>query len=176
MSLVARCLWGLFLSLSVAACGDGGPSTGQCTGRIGTTSVDGPIDSEASQIHRIRKTSCATVDTAIFELSYGGGAMKIRGVGPWSNVGGMVAFTTATYPLPPTSESTILRSWELLSPTSQPTFSSGTITLHSAPPRQQGSFQMRFDDGSAVDCSFDLRRGETEGEDIDCGDGGDFDD
>lgn len=176
MSLAARGISGLFLALAVSACGDGGPSTGQCTGRIGTTSVEGPIDAEVSQVRMVRKTSCATVDTAIFELSYAGGAMKIRGVGPWSNVAGMVAFTEGTYPLPPTSESTVIREWEVQSPTSRPAFSSGTITLENDPPRRHGSFQMSFEDGSAVDCTFDLRIGETEGEDIDCGDGDDFDD
>lgn len=168
----------LFLAGALAlGCGKPGPSTGVCQGSIGSLVVADMAIDERSQFHRIRKTTCAEVDRGIYDFSFGGGALVIHAETPAANIGGVVAFTHATYPLPPTSQTTPVKEWSLLSPSAPPELSRGTLTLDGAVSRKAGSFTMEFSDQSAVTCSFDLVHGDAVGEMIRCGSGdGDFDD
>jgi hypothetical protein len=170
--MISARVWGVIvaaLAMLTGACGDG-PSTGSCEGAIGAVDLNVSID-RVSHFHRIRKTSCASLDRGIFDFSYGNAALTIVAETPAANIGGIVAYTHETYALPPTTEETQVKSWEIVAPSDRPEFSSGTLTLDGAVGRKEGSFTMQFADTTSVTCSFDLRHTSAEGTDLDCGDG-----
>lgn len=161
------------LVMALVGCGDGGPSTGQIEGALGAFPLDGD-----SEVDRVRKESCTDHDRAIFHFSFGDGAVRIRAVLPWNNIAGMVAWTEGTYAIPPTTASTYVESWEMLAPAT-PVLTGGefTVTSEPQPLRKHGRFTLQFDGDLTATADFDVRKGDTTGPMVSCGDGGgDWDD
>ena len=139
----------LCAALLLSACGlpDLSPSKGECHGSVGGTVVDGPIDAEASYFYRY--SSAFRV-----ELSYAGDTLATTGVVP-----GILSPNEGSYSLPVTDPAVSSFSWDIYRPAEPPALESGTVRVENASDyRMAGRFELTYSDGSAVQCTFDLRR------------------
>ncbi len=139
------------LGMLAAGCIETAPSSGRCVGNIGTRAVDLAMDPGASEFHR--DDDILLDDDGPVRMSYGGGAFVIEGEFddlPDSRVLG-------TYAVP---DGQRVSAWNVrLADTTAPTAQESTLTVtRAASERVVGQFTTRFEGGSSVRCTFDLRR------------------
>jgi hypothetical protein len=130
-----------------AGCGASG-SSGRCDGRIGSTSLSGPINANTARWHWLAaKTRVALV------FRYSNDQLRIEGeFRPTSSTDGL-----GTFPLPTSSGSSgRVASWEIMSPTQRPNLASGHLTFDGWGEELSGSFQMVHQEGSELNCTFKL--------------------
>lgn len=148
-----RTRWIGCASLTVAACTVSGcpdtrDSAGRCLGTLAGRPADLAIDPVASEFHR--DDDILLDDDAPFTMSYGSGALLVRGEladMPEDRSIGTHDVTAAFF-----------HSFEVQNP-EMPRFAGGSMTLTTArADRMGGVLNLEFEDGSALDCSFDLRR------------------
>ncbi len=135
------------VTTAVAGCGPSG-STGRCDGRIGSTSLSGPINARTARWHWLAsKTRVALV------LRYANDQLRIEGeFRPESPTDGR-----GTFPLPTSAGSSgRVASWEIMSPAQRPPMASGQLTFDAWGEELSGSFQMVHQGGTELKCSFTL--------------------
>jgi hypothetical protein len=141
-----RFLAALAALLALGGCGGG--SSGKCSGRLGSTALDGPITETASWHYAKSNTELVLV------LRYVNDVLRIE-----SSFGlPQSASPAGSYPLPTTTTSAgRILSWDVKSPLQRPAMIAGTLTLDDmSSARVVGSFEMDQSDGSKLSCSFDL--------------------
>ena len=142
----------LALASSSLGCGllDSPTASGSCTGKVGTTSVEGAL-SQSSEFHR--DDMHLGMEAAFLNLSTESGALTIA-----AHLADMPSDTrVGTHPLAPLNG--YVDRWELVAPSSAPALSTGTFTLTSATrDLLDGSFEMSFADGSSARCEFSIPR------------------
>ena len=141
----------MLLGLSTAGCIETAPSSGRCVGTIGTRAVDLAMDPGPSEFHR--DDDILLDDDGPVRMSYGGGAFVIEGEFddmPDSRVLG-------TYAVPDGQRVDV---WNVrLADTTAPAALESTLTVTRAESdRVVGQFTTRFEGGSSLRCTFDLRR------------------
>ncbi|MGC4117826.1 MAG: hypothetical protein QM765_25385 [Myxococcales bacterium] len=135
-------------AVPLAACGASG-SSGRCDGRIGSTSLSGPINANTARWHWLAsKTRVALV------FRYANDQLRIEGeFRPESSTDGL-----GTFPLPVGAGSTgRVASWDIMSPTQRPQLASGTLTFDGWGEELSGSFKMVHQEGSELKCTFKLQ-------------------
>jgi hypothetical protein len=161
----SRLVTALFAATALlAACG-GEPATGQCTGAVGSTLLDAPIDAD-SNFHRIARRTCTGLDRMAFEWRYGGGALHIRA----ETQRALTVFDPeGTYPIPPSPGASFIEKWEIKAPESAPQVSGGSVRLkYRSGHRVSGTFEVSHADGTRLTCEFDLPEGVDEGAEPNC--------
>ena len=135
------------LALVLGSCGAPG-SSGRCDGRIGSTSLSGPINADTARWHWLAsKTRVALV------FRYANDQLRLESeFRPPSAADGR-----GTYPLPVGAGSSgRVATWEIMSPTQRPQLASGQLTFDVWGEVLAGSFQMVHQEGSELKCSFQL--------------------
>jgi hypothetical protein len=152
------------LLLGAALLAGCGPS-GQCDGMVGGTRVHGDIDGDSLLvIHpaNFRPTDeSAQVRAAKLRLSYGEGAMVLI-----TELKLPARQDTTPLPLVLSQEEAQRRQasegmvslWKLEAPAQAPALSGGTFTVRLADPNNlEGKIDALFEDGSRLECTYDLR-------------------
>ena len=150
----------MVMAVAVAGCGDG-PPKGSAQGTLGGQAIDLQIDA-GSQFYLQRKTSCTGLDQSVFQLSYGGGALKLD----FQLDGGPSIFADLSYAVPTTGAPLV--SFTVTPAT--PPLASGSLSVGISGlfGRRTGTFDLVFTDGSTIHGTFDLEF-DTRGTRIDCG-------
>lgn len=143
--------------------------------------MTGAIDPEATYFKLLRKETCAQSDRHEFNMSYAGGELHILALtDAWS----VLQSRSTHHDLRPVETEThpMVHEWRIHAPTDRPALTAGWVGATRGPGGEvQGDFEMEFEDGSAVNCSFEIpfEKKRAEGKYPDCGgsgDGVDFDD
>lgn len=135
------------LALVSGGCGASG-STGRCDGRIGSTTLSGPINANTARWHWLAsKTRVALV------FRYSNDQLRVESeYRPDSAADGR-----GTFPLPTSSGSSgRVATWNVMSPTQRPQLASGQLTFDGWGEVLSGSFEMVHQEGSELKCSFQL--------------------
>jgi hypothetical protein len=154
MALKAAMLVALVLA---GGCADTTPSTGSCTGSIGTTRIDGLIDPDPSFFFYHRRRTCMDTGQDELHLSYVSGALKIRGL---TKRVVSILDSPDNDLLPISADASVLASWAVESPAGAPPLSGGSVTIDGTGTKNvriKGSFEMRQADNSIAHCKFELR-------------------
>ncbi|MBI5543263.1 MAG: hypothetical protein HY901_05205 [Deltaproteobacteria bacterium] len=139
-------------SMLLVGCGSS-DSSGRCSGRLGSTVLDGTIVPQGANWHfAANRTEMALL------LRYVNSVLRIEARFDLPEE----ASPAGTYPLPASGNAAgRILSWEVKSPSQRPALVSGELVLDDFGDRLTGSFVMEQSDGSRLSCDFDLRRDET---------------
>ncbi|HEY3444908.1 MAG TPA: hypothetical protein VGK67_01040 [Myxococcales bacterium] len=153
---------------ALAGCSE--PATGHCTGTLAGKSFDADIDPE-SEHHTVQRQVCTqSRNKTRWAFSYGEGALRINalsGETTNSSVAKQELF------LPPPFDGSSFEEWSVVAPIRSEMVPGGTMTVPSnfdLSDNVFGTFRMGLADGSQLECTFSLPKGNDEGADIDCPD------
>lgn len=156
------------LALLAAACGE--PAKGHCKGTLGGRSFEADIDAQ-SEYRVVQRQVCTESNNKMrWAFSYGEGALQ---VGALSAAVSNSSLSSRELTLPPPFESASFEEWTVLAPQSSVLAPGGSMTLPNNIDLSDnvfGSFLMKLEDGSTLECTFSLPKGPDEGGAISCPD------
>ncbi len=153
----------LALALALFALGCSDSASGRCTGTLRGQPFDADIDAE-SETRTVQRQSCSASNKLRWDLSYGKGAFSVVALSPKPAT---LLDEVRTY-LP---DGGWFEEWRLRNPLASTTAGTFVVAKSALFDRTvKGQFSVTLDDGSNLQCTYDLPRGSDEGMDIDCPD------
>lgn len=137
-----------------------GPS-GRCEGTVGGTPISGDIDGDSTLAIRPMNSEAAPTRGAWLRLNYGDGALQLLTV-----LSLPAEQDTTALPLVMSPEEIQQRKpqdgrvsvWKLQAPADAPALSGGTLTVKLADANNlEGKLDALFEDGSHLECTYDIR-------------------